>query len=96
MSLTKLLAAAGSVALAVAIVWWWTTFGDVVGYGYLSGREAGRCLIGDSDLCALARTLCLGAHPKTLIPYSAAAFWLAVGCFSISLLTPRSRNVARP
>jgi hypothetical protein len=65
MALSKLLLAAGATVLVAAIGWWWTTFGDVVAYGYLSWTEAGRCLVRDSDICALAKMLCLGSHPKS-------------------------------
>ena len=66
MALPKLMLAAGAVTLAAALVWWWSTFGDVVQYGYLSWSEAGRCLVRDSDICALAKVLCLGSHPRSV------------------------------
>jgi len=89
MALEKILLAAGAAIVAAALLWWWTTFGDVVRYGYLSWREAGRCLVSDSEICALAKVLCLGAHPRLLIAYWTSAFWIGVGVLSVSLLAPR-------
>jgi hypothetical protein len=74
------------IVTAAAIYWWWRTFGEVVGYGYLSWPEAGRCLIHDSDICALAKALCLGSHPRALIAYAAAAFWIGVALLSVGAL----------
>ena len=77
---------AGGMTLASALVWWWSTFNQVVWYGYISWFEAGRCLVGDSDLCALARKLCLGAHPSAYTPYAAKAFWIASALLSSSAI----------
>jgi len=85
---TLALIALGGVTIGAALVWWWATFGDVVEYGYLSWTEAGRCLVRDSDICRLAKALCLGSHPRTLIAYWTSAFWLGLGVLSLSLLTP--------
>lgn len=79
----------GSLLVVVTIGWWWITYGEVVGYGYLSWPEAGRCLIQNSDICSLAKALCLGSHPRALFPYWTSAFWLAAAVFSASLLTLR-------
>jgi hypothetical protein len=95
MTLSKLLLAAGATVLVAAIGWWWTTFGDVVTYGYLSWTEAGRCLVHDSDICALAKMLCLGSHPRSLVTYWTSTFWLGLGIVSISLLTPQMHGEAR-
>ena len=94
MALPRLLLAAGAAILVAALVWWWTTFGDVVRYGYLSWNEAGRCLIHDSDICALAKVLCLGSHPRAILAYWTSAFWIGLGILSLSLLTPHSRYEA--
>ena len=40
----------------------------------------------DSDICALAKVLCLGAHPRALTAYWTSAFWLGFGVLSLSLL----------
>jgi hypothetical protein len=95
MALSRLLLAAGASVLVAAMGWWWTTFGDVVAYSYLSWTEAGRCLVHDSDICVLAKMLCLGSHPRFLVAYWTSAFWLGLGIVSISLLTPQTQSEAR-
>ena len=63
---------------------------DVVAYGYLSWPQAERCLVNDSDICALAKMLCLGSHPRSLVAYWTSAFWLGLpGIVSISLCSSR-------
>lgn len=94
MRLTTVFIIAGGVIVTGAIAWWWTTFSYVIGYGYMSWPEAGRCLVHDSDLCALAKALCLGSHPRTVVTYWTSAFWLGVGMLSISLLTAHRRPEA--
>ena len=94
MAFPRPLLAAGAGVVVAALIWWWTTFGDVVWYGYLSWGEAGRCLVHDSDICSLARVLCLGSHPRILIAYWTSAFWLGVGLLSLSLLAPLRRREA--
>ena len=89
--LAPLLLATGALTLAGAIAWWWITYEDVIRYAYISPGEAGVCLVGDSDICRLARALCRGAHPVATIAYSAAIFWVAVTALSSSLLS-LSRN----
>jgi hypothetical protein len=79
---------------AAAVCWWWRTFGEVVGYGYLSWPEAGSCLIRDSDICTLAKALCLGSHPRALIGYAAAVFWVGVALLSVGVLLGQTRNKA--
>ena len=95
MSIARVMLAAGAVVVAAAFVWWWTTFGDVIQFGYLTVREASQCLVRDSDICALARALCLGAHPRALAAYWASAFWIGVGLLSLSLLTAQGRADAK-
>ena len=90
----KPLLALGAAIVAAALVWWWDTFGDVVRYGYLSWSEAARCLVRDSDLCALARVLCLAAHPRAWIAYWTSAFWIGVCALSVGALTPSLRRAA--
>jgi hypothetical protein len=88
-----LLSTGGAIVLA-AIAWWWITYGEVIGYGYLSWPEAGACLIQNSDICALAKALCLGAHPRLVIAYWSSAFWIGVAALSASLLAAgRTRTV---
>ena len=82
-----LLSIGGGAILVAALGWWWTTYGEVVAYGYLSWREAGVCLIGNSEICTLAKALCFGAHPRFVIAYWSSAFWVALAILSASLLT---------
>ena len=77
-----------------ALTWWWWTFGEMVGYGYLTWPDAGRCLISDNDICMLAKSLCLGSHPRLLITYWTAAFWLGFGLLSLSLLLGAPRRAS--
>ena len=77
-----------------AIVWWWQTFGDMVGYGYLTWPAAGRCLISDNDICMLAKSLCVQSHPRLLISYWTAAFWIGFALLSLSLLLGKPRTAA--
>jgi hypothetical protein len=84
--LAVLLLAASALTLAGALAWWWITYADVIRYAYISPGEAGVCLVGDSDICRLARALCRGAHPISIINYPAATFWIGVAAFSSSLL----------
>ncbi len=68
----------GGGVIAAAIAWWWLTYQDVIRYAYLSSKEAGYCLVGETDICALARALCRGAHPLALINYSSLSLWAGV------------------
>jgi hypothetical protein len=78
--------ALGGGLLALAVGWWWFTYANVVTYSYLSLPEAGVCLVGDSEICRLARSLCRGAHPLTRADYPAPLFWAGVMLLSASLL----------
>ena len=89
------LLATGAVILAGSLAWWWLTYRDVISYSYISASEASTCLIGDSDICRLARALCRGAHPVTLISYRAAAFWVGLAAASSSLMT-FARGIGAP
>jgi hypothetical protein len=89
-----LLLAAGGVIVVAAIAWWWITYGEVVNYGYLSWREAGDCLVRNSDVCSLATALCLGSHPRLLIAYWSSALWLGLIAVSVSLLMAGRPKVA--
>jgi len=80
------LLALGGLFVVAAIGWWWITYVEVVNYGYLSWREAGDCLVRNSDLCSLATALCLGSHPRLLIAYWSSALWFGLIAFSTSLL----------
>ena len=86
------LLALGALVVVASAVWWWITYGEVIRYNYISASEAGVCLLGDSEICRLARALCRGAHPVTIAAYRAAAFWIGVAALSASLLAPGQRN----
>jgi hypothetical protein len=79
------LLAIGAATLVGSVAWWWLTYRDVISYSYISASEASTCLVGDSDICRLARALCRGAHPLTLVTYRAAAFWIGLALASASL-----------
>ncbi len=79
--------AVGALVVAASAVWWWITYGDVIRYSYIGPAEASVCLVGDSEICRLARALCRGAHPATIVAYSAAAFWAGMAALSASLVT---------
>jgi len=92
-----LLVTLGAVAVASSVGWWWLTYGDVIRYDYISAKEAGVCLVGDSEICRLARALCRGAHPTFVVAYRAATFWLGVAAVSASLMFRVSNGAeARP
>jgi hypothetical protein len=84
--------ALGALVVVASGVWWWATYGDVIRYNYISAGEAGVCLLGDSEICRLARALCRGAHPVTIAAYRAATFWIGVAALSASLLAPGRRD----
>jgi len=77
---------AGTAVVVAALAWWWITYGEVVKYGYLSWREACDCLVWNSDICSLAKALCLGSHPRVLVSYWSSALWLGLIAVSASLL----------
>jgi hypothetical protein len=88
------LLALGVIVFAASMAWWWITYSDVIRYNYIGAGEASVCLIGDSEICKLARALCRGAHPIAVIAYRATTFWIGAASVSASLLmlglrTPR-------
>jgi hypothetical protein len=83
---TPALLSIGGATLLLALAWWWITFRETVGYGYLSWREAGACLVGSSGICTLAKALCLGAHPRLIVAYWSSFFWIGLAVVSVSLL----------
>ena len=88
----RALAGLAGIGLAAALFWWWWTFDFVVGNGYMPWSEAGICLVRDSDICALAKALCLGSHPRAFASYQAAAFWIGAALLSTSLWANAWRN----
>jgi hypothetical protein len=91
---TAILLPIGISILLVAFVWWWLTYRDVIHYAYLSAREAGICLVGRSDICELARSLCNGAHPDTVAKYWWGTFWIGFVFVSASLTIGDGRQGA--
>ena len=90
--ISLLLVALGALAVATSVGWWWLTYGDVIRYDYISAREAGVCLVGDSEICRLARALCRGTHPTVVIAYRAATFWVGLAAVSASLMFTGNRS----
>jgi hypothetical protein len=87
LSFTRLALLPFALAITVAAIgWWWWTFGEVIGYGYLSWREAGRCLVSDNDICSLAKALCLGSHPRFFYAYWTLSFWTGLALLSAGML----------
>jgi hypothetical protein len=84
--LSHVLLAAGALVVSIAAGWWWLTYSDVIRYDYISIQEASVCLVGESTICHLARALCRGAHPVSVVAYSAATFWVGVATLSASLI----------
>lgn len=93
--LGPLLAVAGGVIVAAAVGWWWATYQDVIRYAYISSREAGYCLVGETDICALARALCRGTHPVALINYSSLSLWAGLLVLSAGLIVGGWQKVPR-
>ncbi|MGA2793980.1 MAG: hypothetical protein ABSE69_10670 [Roseiarcus sp.] len=88
--LTRVLILFGVAATGLSVAWWWLTYRDVVGYAYLSAPNAGLCLVGESTICKLARSICRGAHPLDILEYWSPSFWLGVAALSLSLITGAS------
>jgi hypothetical protein len=84
--LGRLLIPAGAAALVLAVGWWWLTYREVIGYGYLPASQAGYCLVGETDVCALARALCRGAHPLDIATYSSVGLWLGFIVLCVGLV----------
>jgi hypothetical protein len=91
----RALTAGGIVVTLAALGWWWRTYYEVVGYGYLSWPEAGRCLVGDSTICSLAKALCLGSHPRNFVAYWSSVFWSGVALLSVSALVSGDRKLTQ-
>jgi hypothetical protein len=83
---------AGLVVLLGAAVWWWITYRDVINYAYLPAADAALCLVGQSSICELARSLCRGAHPMALVSYWWGTFWIGVALASSSLTLAAARR----
>lgn len=67
----------GLVAFTGVVGWWWLVFGEVIATAGLSVPDALICMVGTSDLCSLAQSLCKSSHFLGIRHYSVEAFWLA-------------------
>ena len=86
MTLTyRTLAFAGLAIVVLSIGWWWTTYRTVIDYNYMSLGSASTCLVSNTDMCKLARSLCSSTHPLTIIAYWSASIWIGAFALSASL-----------
>lgn len=83
----RLLAAAGTLTLAMAAAWWASIFLRVLANGYLSAREALTCSVALSVICDLATSLCGKTHPLGITWYSPTLLWVSVGLLSAAALS---------
>ena len=75
----------GAAVLALSVGWWWLTYEEVIGYGYIGLAEAGSCLVSESSICQLARALCRSDHPLAIIDYRSPMLWLGIATLSAGL-----------
>ena len=85
-ALQRVFLATGVGSLVLAVGWWWATYATAISYDYISAGQASLCLLGSSDICSLARSLCSSEHPFIGIAYWSASFWIAVASLSGSLV----------
>jgi hypothetical protein len=71
--------------LTLSVAWWWLTYRDVVGYTFIPASEAGYCLVGETKLCAQARTLCRQEHPLDILDYSSIGLWVGFAALCVGL-----------
>ena len=76
----------GTLALAVAIAWWWIVFSPVVATASLGVWQTVPCLAGTSDLCSLAQALCRTDHVLGIRRYHPEALWLALAALTLGVL----------
>lgn len=88
---SRFLIAAGTAIILLSVGWWWLTYADVIGYDYLSLPNAGTCLVSNTDICQLAKSLCRGAHPARIIAYWSASIWVGAAMLAASLVTSPAR-----
>jgi hypothetical protein len=91
--LTRFLVASGLIVVALSIGWWWITYREVIGYNYLSLTSAGLCLVSNTDICQLARSLCRSTHPLAIIDYWSASIWIGTAALCASMVTATARKV---
>jgi hypothetical protein len=93
--LRRALVALGSATVLGAVAWWWITYGEVIGAGYLCWQEAGGSLVQNSDICSFAKALSFSSHLRVLLAYWASVFWLGVIVLSASLLASERAKAAQ-
>ena len=84
--LAGVLVLAGAAVTSLSVAWWWVTYRDAIGYDYLSAPSAGVCLVSETTICHLARSICRGAHPRDIIEYWSPSFWLGAAALFLSLM----------
>jgi hypothetical protein len=82
--------ALGAVVLALACVWWWLVFRQIIANAYLSAPGALPCLVGQSIVCRLAQALCTSDHVLGIRRYYAASFWAGAGLLATGLAAWRA------
>jgi hypothetical protein len=88
--LAGVLVLAGAAVTSLSVAWWWITYRDAISYDYLSPRSAGVCLVSETTICHLARSICRGAHPRDIIEYWSPSFWLGAAALFLSLMADAS------
>ncbi|MDQ0394209.1 hypothetical protein [Labrys monachus] len=89
---SRFLVISGATVVVFSVGWWWLTYADVIRYAYLSPPNAGLCLVSNSDICQLAKSLCRGAHPFAIIGYRSASIWIGAALLCASLVTATARD----
>jgi len=86
------LAAAGVIALAAALGWWWLVFQPMIVTAGMPVSMALPCLVQNSDVCSLAQVLCKQSHFFEVNRYFPAAFWTALVLLSAAPLAGIART----
>jgi len=65
-------------SIALALVWWWLVFRQVIENGYMSVGESAYCSGLSSAICDLAMSLCKSEHFLDIRWYSPVLLWTGV------------------
>ena len=76
----------GIAALVLAVAWWWFTYREVIGYGYIPTHDASYCLVGETDICARALGLYRSAHRMGIEEYSSIGLWFGLLVLCVGLI----------
>ncbi|PZM15499.1 hypothetical protein [Rhizobium tubonense] len=88
-----IISAAGGLAIALGLAWWWLVFSEVIAGDYVTYRQAASCILGTNDLCSLAQALCKSNHFLGIKRYSSELLWVGVAVSSAGLfLASRQRT----